>query len=711
MAVTISGLQNLAKNCIAYSNELGVALVSNGEDPVKVLSPSGALINAGITAPTVAPTVVDGSGTSLSTKANQYAVYAYVYRLGNAYPTIKSVTAINGSLNPRSQPSPYSTVQQVNGTGASKIVSVRGTTDTSISTILLFRTSFSTTAEIAQTLADSGAFYFVGGVANPGTATNVQITDNKPIIEGNPTIELDSYIAPQFKFCVWDGTYFWGWANHPLTATANWALNGNITFDVSNSVFYGRNGQTITFDGITTGGFDGAGSFRFKKTGLKTGIAYTDDENTAATLPASGVGGVVIQGAPTTLYRSKANNPFSWGYYSNIAGILVPKLWQLEISSGGIGTAIAIVPDQPLLKLDMEFPASCEVLNLQAAGTESFINTRASLSKIYSVTSHFSQFQAVAGGQNVLWGMDYKSKSILQCNGGSQNPIQSPIQTLLNNLTTHRGLQLLSHGAYDARSQTNCIWLTSNDPEQFKIDLCIYMHWPSGFWGVINDYDVICSGVIEDPNTSTRKLYVGTESGFIGEAFVPDRYNNWLPNTGTYSGLVASSTPTTVTIADGALNTTNDGIIGNYVVLKSADGLKEEVKLITERTATTFTVSSNFSETPGAGWKFYIGVIECSVLKYFNFGAPASDKSVPEVWATIQNVDPSNPSYLKIYKERSKLPVVSIDLKKDSDTNAWKIKQGLPSLPMKTVGIEIKDLSYNGITLSDMTIVPKIQDK
>lgn len=694
MSVVIPNRQQLVQNCYAYASDLGIMLVSNGEERPFVLSPDGLLVNAGFLAPTNTPTVADnGMGNLPDTK---FCVYAVVYVMKDAYPNI--------GRRQRSNPSAYSIPFQINSGGVDRqnTVSFVGSAATNITHVEIYRTDFHLDADTAQLAAEAGSLFYLGEVTN--TVGALTYDDNIASNIGNDPIELDNFEAPQFRFCVFDGEYFWGFANHPLLSTATWTSAGVVTMTGTGIELFanGRTDQFVTFDTVTTGGIDGRGTFKFKYVSSGT-FQTVDDEGADLSIGALGSGDVVVSGPPADLYRSKYRNPFAWGYMRAYTDVFVPERWAIRVS-GSLGTAIAIFPDQNLLKLDMEFPALCVSYNLQTSSTDVFETTRRTVSRAYSVSSHFSQFEAVSNGQNLLWGMDFKNYAIIESNGVSQQPISGPISSILKSLAPSRILQLLSHGIYDPYTEINAIWVSVGGAEvgaDFKNDLCIFHHAPTGYWGVVDDYDISCSASIEDANSSRKRILVGTESGHVGYAFQPGVFGNWLPPTGSKQGTV------TAVAGDGSYIETGDASIsasneGGYVIIVSPDGLTEQVRLIYGvggggRLA--FNKPLDLS-TP-VGSKFFIGLIKVSVLKYFDKGMPSTDKMLAELWATISGASAPKVRY---YLEHSKSPTASLDLKRDSALDAWFAKTGFPTKKLKTFGVEIVDHTYDEIRFFNMTI-------
>lgn len=689
MSVVITDRQQLVKNCFAYGSDLGCMLVTNGEEKPYVLWADGTIIDAGLDAGST-PSVADNGTGNLTD--DTYCVYAVVFVNENGYPLIGRIMG---------QPT-NSTVFHIDTGGVDREnrITFNGYADTDVVTdIRIYRTELQVDSVSAQLAADSGLMYLLGSVTNTGSGSHTY-DDNTLSAIGNDPIELDNFPAPQARYCVYDGEYFWSFGNHPLRFEASWTSAGVITI-TDTTLFYldGRNDQYVTFEGITTGGIDGKGTHLFKY--LTNATAQTvDEDGVNAAIGSSGSGTVVVSGAQAILSRSKYKNPFAWGYMRAYADEYIPEIWSLRVS-GGLGTAMAVLPDQNILKLDMEFPAECVTFNLQTAATDVFEGTKQTISKSYSVTSHFSQFPAVnQQGRQVLWGMDFKNMCILESDGIVQVPISGPVSTILKNLSANRSIQLLSHGVYDPYTEINAVWVGTGNNPPFKIDLCIYQHVPSGFWGLIEDYDVLCSAVIEDEYTTRKRILVGTEGGFAGYAFDENTFGNWLPASGSYSGSVVSSTASVIVTDKSDISTTLNK--DNYLIVVWPNNLTTVVKKINSCSASTITITPTFTINPPAGSKWYIGSIPVTVRKYFDGGVPNLDKSLKESWMTLEN---GSAPIIRYYLEHSETPTHAATLKQDANLDAWFLKNGFPSGRVKTFGIELLDHSYNRLRFYNMTVV------
>lgn len=730
LSVILADAQSRSKDSYAASSAVGLCVRANGEEPVMVIDGRGNIYRAGINSPTVAPVVTDDGAGTLTHE--YWAAYAYVYATSR-FPFVESDLAVNGKLYPRSNASPITTYQYI-GAGARKTDgTVTKTTEIGIDKIWLFRTPLFATQAEAQTAGEAGQLFFLSEIANNGIAGTATWTDNN-LVSSFDQIQSDNYAAAQFQYVEYYDPYWWGFGNNTLRAIAAWTntgpggvarivcLNGltedGQIFGGNDSwVGTGRDGQNISFNGITTGGFDGNGTYRFKFIPVAGVVAAyyaaTIDGTTPVALPIESLGAAVtIQGPATTLYRSKARNPFSWGFTQTIGEVNVPQQYAFKVG-GGLGTAIKVIPNNATLKLDCEFPAKCYTLNLRAAGSASFENTLRVISDVYSVSSHHSQFAAVTqSGQTVLWGVDFKNFCIVQCDGNSQIPISSPIPKLMRGLSTNRARQLLTHGVYDPRTELNCIWVPTANAITM-VNYLIFQHAPTGFWGTSLEHDILCSATIQDTLTGATKTFIGTESGFLGQALVKGVYSNWLPDSGLFFGTCSLATADSITTAPVAeeFNTEQDGLVGNWCLVTDPDGKQEQWARICNCNLSGHTITFDlirpyiggvitaFNPVPAVGWKFYIGIIEARLLKFLDFNLPQTDKQLLELWLTQENVDPATAGTLiRYYRERENTykQFATLQNKYDdaADSNTSFVNQDIPSELVKMFGIEIINRGY-----------------
>lgn len=707
MPTIISTAQTRHKDAYAPASDLGLCLRANGEEKVKVIDSNQNVVTAGLPAPTVAPSAANGGSGTLP--ANKWCAYQYVYAATTRYPFVFSTLTGGGSDAPRSNPSASDT-HQIAGTDQEVDVTVTYTTRADISEVWLYRTNFFDTEAEASIAAEAGLLFYINSAANNTSGGTTVIVDN--VLAPTEVIELDNFEAAQFAYCVYDGSYFWGFGNYTFTAAISFnnshsGSTGLLTLTGSDTWFDGRDGQNVRITGITTGGYDGQGTFRFKYLTSTTATVYTTDSATPVALPSTGSGTITIQGPATTLYRSKLNNPFAWGFTLTIGADTFLPIQFGERVGGGYGTAIAIVPNEELLVVCTRYPSRTYSFNLRAASQDNFFGTKRTVSDVYAFTNFHSVFQARQGSTNYLRGMDYENLEIIQCDGIRAYPVMQEVSPILRELTSTRSRQELAHGAYDPRTQTNCMWLTTQDSLSL-IDLGIFEDTKTGAITIKDERDLLCSGILSDTTLNTKVLAGGTQTGIYGTIMVPDVYSDWTSLlTGLVSGTIGSATNTTITRSgSGSFDTTNDGLIGNWALVTDANGENEIWARISAISASQLTFDlftggnpNAFSTVPSAGWLFYVGLIECRLLKYFDFGMPSTGKNLLEQWVTMRDAE-AGETVVRWYPERdaaadgSYIPVQETYNPSGDGKDTWFVKSGIPSQQTKTFGIEIINRSY-----------------
>jgi hypothetical protein len=723
VSTTIAGN---VKPSFASSPLVGLTVRANGEESVSVLDMNGNIYDAIIPVPTSAPTLSQ-NGDSGKLSPNQWYGYVYCYAAASHYPFIENDITIGGSLAPRSNPSPVATLQS-NSSGCSIHLSMPTFNRNDIDQIWIFRTTAYASSALASLNATAGNVFFIGSVTAvyPGTVTY----DDMNIVDGIDQVEVDNFsVPPQFQFVVFSDPYWWGWGNYPLSAAVSWATTGIVTITDGTNWFKGRNGQYVRLSGFTTGGIGNNGLWLFKILTATTMQLVLADGVTSATLPSNGSGTIVVQGNPTTLYRSKARNPFSWGVTDILqSGSRVPHQYSFKLG-GGLGTAIAITPMVPYLLLSTEYPAGVFTLDLRQAGTTAFEGTLRNISTFYSITSHFSQFVAKKvytlvrmerQEQQVLWGWDAKNYCILETDGSQIYPVSQKVSKTLRRASISRSKQILAHGAYDAKNGLNCLWLPTDETDM-QVNLLVCQHAFTAQWFIQDEHDLLCSAAFQDGDTNGSKIYVGTESGFVGEAFAEGFYANWI-SSGRSFGTFTTFTSNSFTRDDGILfYLDRDGYVGNWCLITDVNGENEQWGRISAVTASTLTfdyilpaIGTNhaaFNPALTAGSVFFVGVIECQMLKYFDLTAPAEDKTLKEVWLTLDGVDIQKPSnlpgstFLRYHRDRSigyyapksdnrlNIPLKQVSHDDAVLSQAW-FTATPPTGRIKTFGIEIIDRGF-----------------
>lgn len=528
MSFLSTSVQKRWPDSFASSERVKLTLRANAEEEVTVIAPDRSIVRAGFDAPTFTPTLAAGAAGGSLTQ-NKYVSYVFAYA-SSKYPFVDN-GASSGKLYPYSLPSPRSASFQVTANGR-VVVTVEKTTRSDVDEIWIFRTDQSVSSALAIAEADAGNLYYVGSVGNDGVSGSVTFVDSGT--EFGAILQIDNYPAPQFWKTVYDGIRWWGWGNPSFDAEVT--LDGTYSVTLSGYTltqwFSGRTGQTATFDGITTGGYDGTGRFYFKWTSSTTADMYADRDLTiTANVGATGTTKIHIQGYASTLYKSKPYNPFAWGVEDverdPDTGDLtrIPRQYAFNVGNGK-GTAIAVLSDARLLKLDTENPAKTYYLNLSLAGENGFEQTLREEDAQYSIGSHHSQFAASIQGQTVLMGIDAKNYGILQSTAGGVGVISDPVQKTLRQLIREDGAPYFFHGLYEPRTQLNCWWVKTVEGEEMKCDTMLWLHAPTGEWGATWDLGVSASSPVFDSEEQETKILVGTDDGDVFQAFVEGVYSN-----------------------------------------------------------------------------------------------------------------------------------------------------------------------------------------
>lgn len=648
-----SNPQSRVKDCYAPSPTINLTLRSNGEEKVQVMDCLGNLVQAGFDAITLAPSQARNTIASSFNPAS-FWFYLYVYVAKTAYPLVENAVTGGGSPAPRSSPSPpsniiLSSINQV-------VVTIPTSQRSDISHIWIYRTGFFDTNAEALTNAEGGVAFWIGEIANnPNNPTVTFIDDNTNV--GQEQVEEDNFPAPQFQNGIFVDPFFWGFGNNELVIEVTIAADGFITINdqVNNKWFDGRDAQIINFDGITNGGSDGQGNYYFKAIDNFTAQVYDDITLLApGSFSRTGITRAHIKGQCTTLYRSKPYNPFSWGQTDLIGDVQVPSLYNFTLG-GGIGTAIGVIPNLNLLKLDTESPGKCFTLNLKNAGTSNFEPSLRVISDL-SVSSQHVQFSAInSKGYNVIWGLDTKAFSIVECDGGNQTTISSNVYKILRTIALEDSDRAHFTGIYCPRLEINCIFIRTNGAVN-SINRLIYYHWPTDQWGTIDVFDIMAVAQVLDPTTNELKIIVGASSGYIGELF--SRFDgfssgaNWLANwIAAVQDGTADADNTKVNAIDFALDQT--GLVNNWAVVIYDAGLPTAQRYfakVANYNAGAFQIQfSNFlnpdytTATNPVGFvgkvTVAIGIIEIEVGRFFTLQTPFDQKKLLEVWSTWLNLN------------------------------------------------------------------------
>lgn len=674
MQIVIGNNQNRTRDSYAPAPVINLTLRANGEEQVQVMDSLGQFVPAGILPPSVAPTVAVGTGVPFATVANQWVCYLYVYAAQTRYPLVENANAPQGKLGPRSNPSTRSAAYQVDALGKSILVTVTKSDRVDVDQIWIYRTAFFPTQTEAEDAAEAGAATYLDAVIDNGTAGTRTYTDTTLIIDGNFSVETDNFPAPQMQFVTFDDPYFYGIGNFPFIGNISVDANGLVTLTTATDKWFdGRNGQVVTMTGITSGGFDGYGSYYFKWLTNTTAQLCLDALLTQnGPVNYTGTTIIKVQGRANILYRSKPRNPFSWGFTEVIEDTNVPQPYAFVVG-GGQATAITVVPILNLLKIDTQGPNKCFVMNLNGKGTPAFEASKREISSDYSVSNAWSQFTTKGkDGNSYVWFFDSKNFSICQSDGSSNIEVSSPVFDSLHALSANIADANLSHAIYEPSLQLACIWLTSRNiglsGGGIVNNLLLTYHHPTDSWGKVECPDVTCSAPFRDQTTNEQFVLLGTNKGKIGRMAEKNTYTNW------FSSLAAALPATYVNgfevkiAGDHTVPTGNDQWIGtwcylvgtnadplfNYLnnrVLCSArvdsvsyDGVNTHIhfdKILDRNNSTIFLdlLPGVQPPNPTTTLTIYPGMIFATVAKFINLEDTTSPKKLTQVWLTASTTD------------------------------------------------------------------------
>lgn len=643
-----SNPQNRVKDCFATAPKIDLVLRTNGEERVSVISSLGDIIPAGFDSPLSAPSITI-SATTAVWDAGKYWNYVFAFVAKQAYPLVENAITGGGSVAPRSNPSPSAQTDSNTNANKARIINAGTTSRADISHIWIYRTVLYDTVDEAQTAADAGNAFWIGEVQNNANVATVPFVDTN--IESQEQVETDNFSALQGRYCVFDGNFFWVIGNDPFICEVDVSSTGFVTIvdQVNNKWFDGRNGQVAIFTGITSGGSDNYGNFYIKILSNSSAQVYQDIGLTQ-TIGVNPFGRtqITIKGQSTILYRSKIRNPFSWGYTDIVNDVNVPTPYNYSLG-GGRTTSLAIIPNLNLLKIDTEGPNRTFTLNLKNAGTPNFETSLRPISDTYCSSVHSSQFSATDDkGRAQLWSLDSKSFAIVQCDGSSQTPVSDPVYKTLRTLSLDQADRDFFHGNYLPRVELNCMFVRSRGVQNL-INLCLYQHWPTNQWGMVNVFDLLCSAQILDPYTNEQKLFVGTVSGNIGEFAAEDQYWNWTdtPLEGTIDNVAFFGTYPILEFNKFTYNFGQPGVLYNWMLtyLEEADGslvlfgFARIAKVEEGGSQWHVTIDQYLSRDLDTGfplgitgkWHFHVGVIELIAARFFNASLPFETKKVEEV--------------------------------------------------------------------------------
>jgi hypothetical protein len=164
----------------------------------------------------------------------------------------------------------------------------------------------------------------------------------------------------------------------------------------------------------------------------------------------------------------------------------------------------------------------------------------------------------------------------------------------------------------------------------------------------VTDHFVITSATTTNrSNVSYLRPYI--VSG--GVDITTKTYMNGLEGYATKTYAVTQRVLTLYTMDSGTpvLNTTGDSEKGCWLFICDTNYRNGQWARVVSNTATTITVTPNYSTTPVAGWYWFIGGIVPSWMKWMDFGSPQHRHKIHGIAVTVQPGEASSGNTLAVH--------------------------------------------------------------
>lgn len=382
-------------------------------------------------------------------------------------------------------------------------------------------------------------------------------------------------------------------------------------------------------------------------------------------------------------------------------------------------TGLAQIPNQPMLVVVTDKP-TVHIYDTTIIGSPRF--------KIpLLISNEFMAWQpSLCPVEGRLRGIDPAKGCIWECDGAAVRDItRGVLQDIWKYLSTDITNQVNWHAVYDANQKIYGAFVTLANSGRL-VDFAILQNVRTGRWFFAWPKDMLCTCPYFDPHTGQRMVLggtqgLGTSGGTWGRIWTPDHYNDWIYPNSLLSGTIVAGAANNITVdvTGGVfLQTVGDGLKGRWVMVTDANGENEQVASISSNTAANMTIDrvygggnpALFFPIPAAGWKFYVGLIECRWgPKSFTFADPSILKRVLDIYLRMDDADAANPPFIRLYKglaheyERqiglSRVPYID-----GTPTEGWRnLKDNIE--PCLEWGFALVERSYKGIEIKDISLV------
>ena len=696
--------QNIAKDSVVGDRLMDRYALFNGLERPRRIDKNLEVTILGVEA-AADPTSVANAGAG-NIAANWYAWKAVYASATYTRP----VPVLDGSGNyTRGNPSANALALNVGGNWNVDVV-VPTIVQAGITHVLLYRSL----GAADQAAAEAGPFFYVGQGLNEGAT--VTINDNIADAGVGILVETNNFPPNAYRYAAIADSFIFAMGNFPI--------GDGLTCAVT------PGSSVVTVDGGVLPFYDGIIGWRFKciedpTGGVNEGGLYFANYVNGGELqlidgngdPVNYSGGLSGAGQTFTVYLP--------GFVLRWCKKGEPESWPAEniLNFEGDGSGLIQIPNRPHLLVCTDQP-SMHVLDLNIIGTSAFKTNKTTVSTENTTTSHYS----LCVVEGVIRAIDAVRGAIIETDGTGVRDISSPfVPEIFKYLSKDTNDIKLWHCAYDKRQEIFGAFVTMVGSHRL-VNFCIGQNLQTGGWFFNSEKDLLSTGYYVHPDTQEFMVLGGAEGpgndvgGFWGRIWTPDVYSEWLPSTGLRSGTITgivNNQTFTVDVSTENLYTGIDGLIGRWVLICDSNGEFAQVGYISGNTADAITVdrvinglsTNSFLPQPEAGWKFYLGLIECRWgPKKYDFGDPDIDKTVWEVWCTVHNHNEEDPPFIRLYRgyETAYAEQLSLEerINMDNTKNQSLVNKVNNKLePVPRWAMSWYDRSYGPTTLHSLTVV------
>lgn len=680
-----SFLSGLSDDCKAFID--GTAydkryMLVNSRNRNRKIYRSGSTVaaqNAGIDAPTVAPTASAGAG------GNLYYCYVYVNKF---FVDPLALEALDPFI--RSNASPALTVASIGG--AATNIAPTLSTDSQVTHIWLYVSS------------DNATFYRLTSsyeVANSGTPTWTGVTT---VPTAGYVLEIDNYPLDTCRI-VCESNEFYLYAGFvPLTGNAS-ATTGSPTITISSGTFPdGVIGLFFQFDGETTGGPSGNGVF----------IATYATTQTLTLVDASGAA-YNYDGA-----GNKTNQPFR--VWRSASVVQISKRYNPDFTPGVIDTDFLILCQASVTGIAKPTTGYTPRVHCNTNGKKSvFIAdlTQGIPARIYQTNSAYAmccpRAYTAAGGRLFYYDKD---AGVIEDRGVQHVPLTLPV---IPNLIRSLSLASSDIAEMEYDDSRNLLFLSVAPSGYSKGYYLIVYNLTTNTWNLWFMVPDVLSMRKVKQSDGTTVVKFGSSEGSI--TVWPSAGFNEAVGQSIYGVCSANDDATHLTTAGTPFPTAGNKLKDRWVMVWD-DSLTDptyQFARISDNTSSRLTLdtfigpnsTSGFSPVPTIGNAFWCGPIQSILGPCYDFNAtPDEDGQLMDVAITTSGLEETSDTRIALYRNFETSPTVGTQMthnlyaSSDTDPDHQSIKLGA-QVSVETTGVTGWQITDNSETPMSLKSVVK----